>query len=49
LQIEFLNEFPYSVYDVFPNTTKGEDGWWRLTGYENIIPMMFSIKAKKSN
>jgi len=46
LQIEFLHEFPYSVYDVFPNTVKGEDGWWRLKGYENIIPMMFSIKAK---
>jgi len=46
LQIEFLHEFPYSVYDVFPNTVKGEDGWWRLKGLENIIPMMFSIKAK---
>lgn len=47
LQIEFLHEFPYSVYDVFPNTVKGEDGWWRLKGFENIIPMMFSIRAKK--
>jgi len=47
LQLEFLHEFPYSVYDVFPNTVKGEDGWWRLNGLENIIPMMFSIKAKK--
>jgi SAM-dependent methyltransferase len=47
LTIEFLHEFPYSVYDVFPNTVKGEDGWWRLKGLENIIPMMFSIKATK--
>jgi|SRR3989304_1342116 len=31
LQIEFLHEFPYSVYDVFLNTVKGEDGWWQLT------------------
>ncbi len=47
LQIEFLHEFPYSVYNVFPNTAKGEDGWWRLKGFENIVPMMFSIKARK--
>jgi SAM-dependent methyltransferase len=47
LQIEFLHEFPFSVYDVFPNSVKGKDGWWRLKGFEDIIPMMFSIKAKK--
>lgn len=47
LQLEFLHEFPYSVYDVFPNTVKGEDGWWRLKGLEDIIPMMFSIKARR--
>ena len=47
LQLEFLHEFPYSVYDVFPNTVKGKDGWWRLKGMEDIVPMMFSIKAIK--
>ena len=46
LQIEFLHEFPFSVYDVFSNTVKGKDGWWRIKGMENIIPMMFSVKAK---
>jgi len=46
LQIEFLHEFPYSVYDVFPNNGKSKDGWWRLKGFEDIVPMMFSIKAK---
>lgn len=47
LEIEFLHEFPFSVYDVFPNSVQGEDGWWRIKGLENIIPMMFSIKARK--
>jgi len=47
LKLEFLHEFPYSVYNVFPNTVKGKDGWWRLKGLENIIPMMFSIKVRK--
>ncbi len=46
LQIEFLHEFPFSVYDVFSNSVKGKDDWWRIKGMENIIPMMFSIKAK---
>jgi len=48
LQIEFLHEFPFSVYDVFSNSVKGKDGWWRIKGMEDIIPMMFSIKAKKN-
>jgi len=47
LQIEFLHEFPFSAYDVFPDTVKGKDGFYRLKGMENIIPMMFSIKATK--
>ncbi|MFC2102846.1 class I SAM-dependent methyltransferase [Bacteroidota bacterium] len=47
LQIEFLHEFPFSVYNVFANTVQGEDGWWRIKGLENTIPMMYSIKAQK--
>jgi SAM-dependent methyltransferase len=47
LQIEFLHEFPFSVYDVFPNSIKGKDGWWRINEFEDLIPMMFSIRAKK--
>ena len=43
LKIEFVHEFPFSVYDVFANSVKGKDGWWRIKGMENIIPMMFSI------
>jgi len=48
LKIEFVHEFPFSVYNVFSNSVKGEDGWWRIKGMENIIPMMFSIRANKS-
>ena len=47
LQIEFLHEFLFGVYDVFPNSTKGKDGWWRINGFEDIIQMMFSIKERK--
>ncbi|HOY05209.1 MAG TPA: class I SAM-dependent methyltransferase [Saprospiraceae bacterium] len=47
LRIEFLNEFPYSPYDCFDKTVKGEDGNYRIQGLENIIPMVYSIKATK--
>lgn len=47
LRIEFLNEYPYSPYDCFSKTVKGADGYFRIKGLENIIPMMYSIKASK--
>jgi SAM-dependent methyltransferase len=47
LQLEFLNEYPYSPYDCFSNTVQGEDGNYRIKGLENILPMVYSIKAKK--
>jgi 2-polyprenyl-3-methyl-5-hydroxy-6-metoxy-1,4-benzoquinol methylase len=47
LRIDFLNEYPYSPYDCFSNTVKGTDGNYRIKGVENIIPMVYSIKATK--
>jgi len=47
LKIEFLNEFPYSPYNCFQNTVKGADGNWRIKNLENLIPMLYSIKATK--
>jgi 2-polyprenyl-3-methyl-5-hydroxy-6-metoxy-1,4-benzoquinol methylase len=48
LQIEHLNEFPYSFYSCFNNVVQGPDGYWRIKGSENKIPMMYSIKAVKA-
>lgn len=48
LKIEFLNEFPYSPYNCFQNTVKGADGNWRIKNLENLIPMVYSIKATKA-
>jgi SAM-dependent methyltransferase len=47
LRIELLNEYPYSPYDCFERTVRGTDGFYRIQGLENIIPMVFSIKARK--
>jgi SAM-dependent methyltransferase len=48
LKIEFVHEFPYANYDVFPFMEQGEDKKWRLKGNKEIIPLMFSLKATKS-
>lgn len=47
LQIQFLNEFSYSCYQCFNSLIQGEDGYWRVTGLENKIPMMYSIRTIK--
>ncbi|MBS1730618.1 MAG: methyltransferase domain-containing protein [Bacteroidetes bacterium] len=45
LTINHFNEFNYSVHNCFNNTVKGNDGYWRIKGIENKIPMMYSVKA----
>lgn len=47
LKIEFLHEFPFSPYNCFQNTVKGADGNFRIKNLENLIPMMYSVKATK--
>ena len=49
LRIEFVNEFPYSPYNCFEKTVLGDDGFYRIEGLENMIPVMYSIKAIKTN
>ena len=48
LQIEFIHEFPFSVYGDRPFLKKGADGLWRHRDKNIRIPMMFSIKAEKN-
>ena len=47
LNILMLNEFDFSPYNCFPNTVKNEDGNFYIKGFENKLPMVFSIKACK--
>lgn len=49
LQIEFLNEFPYQVYDCFPNLKPLEEDKWVNERYGDSIPHMYSIRARKTN
>ena len=47
LRLEFLNEYSYSPYDCFDKTVRGADGNYRIQGLEDVIPMMYSLRAVK--
>ena len=47
LEIEFLNEHDVSFHRQLPDMVRGEDGWWRLPGYENRLPLSFSLRARR--
>ncbi|MEP6682918.1 MAG: class I SAM-dependent methyltransferase [Parafilimonas sp.] len=48
LIIQQFDELNYSYYNCFNNTIKGDDGYWRIKGLENKIPMMYAVKAVKN-
>ncbi|BAO76284.1 methyltransferase domain-containing protein [Winogradskyella sp. PG-2] len=45
LQIEYLNEYDESPYDVFPDLTQLENGMYKIK--DQLFPMLFEIKATK--
>ncbi len=47
LRIEFVREFPYAAWKMFPFMRRGRDGWWRLTKGHGYIPLMMSVRASK--
>jgi SAM-dependent methyltransferase len=47
LRVEFLPEFPFCMFPWLPSMVKGDDGWWRVPGRDNV-PFLFSLKASKS-
>jgi SAM-dependent methyltransferase len=47
LTIEMLNEYDRSFYQALPGMIKSEDGWWELKNYQGMIPLTFSLRARK--
>jgi SAM-dependent methyltransferase len=48
LKIEFFNEYPYVTWDMIPALMeRGLDGYWRLKHGEKLIPLMFTLMARK--
>ena len=49
LTIESFNEYPFSFYNCFPGMIKSKDSFWQIKGFENILPLMYSLKAIKNS
>lgn len=47
LRLDFLHEFPYTRGLEMPSLERGEDGWQRVKGGRNDIPLSFSLKMTK--
>lgn len=45
LRLEFLHEFPFASFKMYPFLEEDEDGWWWLKEKNSSIPMTFSLKA----
>jgi hypothetical protein len=49
LEIEFLHEFPFTVYQQLPFLIPDGKGIWNFPDGAKPIPLMFSLKARKAN
>ncbi|HHX66022.1 MAG TPA: class I SAM-dependent methyltransferase [Chloroflexi bacterium] len=47
LRIEYLHEFPYLEYELFPGMVCRQDGYYDLPEGHPEMPLLFSIKARK--
>lgn len=47
LRIQFLHEWPYACYQMFPFLVQGRDGLWRLPPDMKSLPLQFSLRARK--
>ncbi len=47
LKIEFLNEYPFTVWKAFPFSEEDSDGYFRLKNQKAEIPLLFTLKATK--
>ena len=47
LVVEFVHEFDYAGFGMFPFMERGDDGYWRLPEHAESVPLMFSIRARR--
>ncbi|MGL5889599.1 MAG: class I SAM-dependent methyltransferase [Bacteroidia bacterium] len=47
LQLKRFEEFTYSFYECFQNLERGADGFWRIKGMDEKLPMMYAIEMVK--
>lgn len=47
LHLEMFKEYPYSPYNCFANTVPRAEGGFFIRGLEGVLPMLYSIRARK--
>lgn len=47
LRIEYLHEFPFAEFEMFPNMVRRDDGYWHLPEGHPEIPLLYSLRARK--
>jgi 2-polyprenyl-3-methyl-5-hydroxy-6-metoxy-1,4-benzoquinol methylase len=47
LELEFLHEFPFTVYQQLPYLKQVDEFYWRQPEGQPLMPLMFSIRAHK--
>jgi hypothetical protein len=48
LVIELLNEHRVCYPQMVPSLVQGDDGWWRLPEGRDRLPLMYSLRARKT-
>lgn len=48
LQIEFLNEYPFLTWQALPFMERDAERYWRLKDGSDMIPLMFTLKARRN-
>lgn len=48
LKIEFVREWPYGCYEIFPFMHKDPQGYFRLNEHAKSVPLLYSVKASKA-
>lgn len=48
LRIEMFHEHDRTFYQAFTGMVQTEDGWWMLKDYPGMIPLAFSVKARRN-
>lgn len=48
LELESVREYPYSYWHRFPFMRQDRRGWWHLEQLEGIVPLMWSVAARRT-
>jgi hypothetical protein len=48
LKIEFFHEYDKLFYKGFSGMVQDEEGWWYLPKCKGMLPLTFTLRAKKT-